>query len=77
MKFKPNKYLVLLEEEWITFHTVETLYDWVFGYTALGGTETELCFMISDEVLSNYMFIKSVDTTGKVLSFCERILWGE
>ena len=77
MKFKPSKYLILMEEEWLTFGTIDTLYDWAYGYTVLVGTEIELCFMTTSEVLTDYMFIRNIDTTGKVLSFCERILWGE
>ena len=77
MKFEPKKYLMLMEEEWLTFDTIDTLYNWVLEHTLLWGTEIQLCFMIADEVLSNYMFTKSVDTTGRVLTYCERILWGE
>ena len=77
MKFQPSKYLILMEEEWLTFDTIEALYDWVYGYTVLGGTEIQLHFMIANEVMNTYIYIKSADTTPKVLSYCERILWGE
>ena len=77
MVIKPSKYLILTDDKWFTYNSIEDIWEHFITNTSVEYIGIEIAFMHTVQMDNVYVQIRAIDDIDKLKSFCERILWGE
>lgn len=77
MKFKPSEYIILTEDKWYTYLTLEDIWECFLTNENINYNGIGIVFLTSNYDDDGYTIMRAVDTVDRLKSYVERILWGE
>jgi cAMP phosphodiesterase len=77
MKFEPSEYLILTEDKWFTYLTLEDVWEYFITNENVEYKGTSIVFLTSDYDDNGYTIIRAVNTIDRLKNYVERLLWGE